>query len=196
MPGTSSQHSSKSQALDSGIPMRQGEPHAQLVNGSIRVAHRQGFRVHDDNGTDPADFDVSSEEDSDELSAPVPPAQPASTNSRLMLAVPELTQPGESQPNELAERTVPTIECVTPTTLASTQAKVKTPNPGKHTVLDWAVRHAIDLLCKYQLGTNGLTAWCRLPWTEAHEHICEVGEHPLRFVPPPHHSIKSKLGQA
>ena len=52
-----------------------------------------------------------------------------------------------------------------------------------HPVMAWICEHAMYLLNKYQLGTDGHTAWGRLHGKETVERICEFGEQVLWFVP-------------
>ena len=75
------------------------------------------------------------------------------------MAVPELTHPGESRSNGLAERAVEALEDFSRTLFTALQAHMKIPLPIKHPLVAWVVAHAAYLLNKYQLGPDSRTAW-------------------------------------
>ena len=52
-----------------------------------------------------------------------------------------------------------------------------------HPVMRWLIEHVVLLLNKYQVGTDGRTAYGRLHGKEVRERICEFGEKILYFVP-------------
>ena len=135
-------------------------------------------------------YPVSEPDDEDPLASTVlhhvPQAPVANT------AVPELTPPGESQSNGLAERSVRTVEEQTRTFLADLEARIQVPIHSDHPILGWIVEHATYVLNKYLLGKDGHTALGRPQGKETSERICEFGERVLWFVPK---AVRSKLDQ-
>ena len=63
------------------------------------------------------------------------------------------------------------------------QSHLRIPLTVAHPLAHWAVSHAAYLLNKYQLGTDGRTAYGRLHGRETHERLCEFGEKVLWFIP-------------
>ena len=108
------------------------------------------------------------------------------------VAVPELTHPGESPSNGLAERAVETVVDHVRTLVLSLETHLKQKIPVQHPVMAWLVEHSAYLLNKYMLGKDGLTAFSRLHGKETSERICEFGERILWFVPK---VLRSKLDQ-
>ena len=143
-----------------------------MLESAILDAAREGVKVYDDRGPDPSTFDVAQEEE-DEFDLPVEGPCKLRVEQGPLVAVPELTHPGESQSNGLAERAVQTMEGYVSTLLAALQARIKLPVPNEHPVLAWLVHHASYLLNRNQLGTDGRTAWGRLHGIEATERTCE-----------------------
>ena len=147
-----------------------------MLEAAILASARQGVCVKDEQGPEHSAFHVACEEDGDELDVPVNSSAPQALSPGLTVAVPELTHPGESQSNGLAERAVQSIEGSISTHLAALQAHIKIPIPANHPLLAWIIHHSSYLLNKYQLGADGHTAWGRLHGTETREHVCEFGE--------------------
>ena len=106
--------------------------------------------------------------------------------------MPELTHPGESKTNGFAERSVRTLEEQTRTLLLALEAKLNMKVPASHPLLGWIVEHAAFTLNKYMLGRDGRTAFGRLHGKETRDHICELGEKVLWFVPA---KLRAKLDQ-
>ena len=120
--------------------------------------------------------------DDDEPDAPTAvPSIPTPTSP--ITAVPELTHPGESASNGLAERAVRTLEEFTRTTIAALQQHLHAPLTMSHPLAHWAIAHSAYLLNKYMLGRDGHTAYGRLHGKETRERLCELGERVLWFVP-------------
>ena len=105
-------------------------------------------------------------------------------------AAPELTHPGESQSNGLAERAVRTLEEQTRTMLTALEARIKVPLPSDHPILSWLLEHASYILNKYMTGPDKKTAYYRMHGKETNERLVEFGERVLWFVPK---KLRSKL---
>ena len=80
-----------------------------MLEVAISETARQGVFVDCDLGLEPSAFPIAaSDEDEDEPDAPEDVPKPSEHVSPPLVATPELTHPGESQSNGLAERTVRT----------------------------------------------------------------------------------------
>ena len=86
-----------------------------------------------------------------------------------MVDAPELTHPGESQSNGLAERAVESVADHTRTLLLALEMHLKVHIPSEHPVTAWAVEHAACLLNKDLLGSDGHAAFGRLHGRETTE---------------------------
>ena len=107
-------------------------------------------------------------------------------------AAPELTHPGESQTNGLAERSVGIFEDHFRTIKAALEIKLKQRLPSAHPITAWIVEHTAWLLNKFHLGADARTAYGRLHGREGRERICEFGEVVMWFVPK---KMRAKLDQ-
>ena len=107
-------------------------------------------------------------------------------------AAPELTHPGESQSNGLAERSVGIFEDQMRTLVHALELRLKHRLPSSHPVTAWLVEHTTWLLNKFHLGKDGRTAYGRLHGREGHERVCEFGERIMWFVPK---KLRAKLDQ-
>ena len=107
-------------------------------------------------------------------------------------AAPELTHPGESQSNGLAERSVGIFEDQFRTLKVAIETKLKQRLPSSHPITSWLVEHTAWVLNKFQLGSDGRTPYGRLHGREGHERVCEFGEMIMWFVPK---KMRSKLDQ-
>ena len=108
------------------------------------------------------------------------------------IAVPELTHPGESQSNGLAERSVRTVEEQVRTRLAATEANIKTKIPSEHPLLAWLLEHSAYTLNKFGPGKDGKYPYALLHGKQCVERSVEFGEKILWFV---HKTLRSKLNQ-
>ena len=98
-------------------------------------------------------------------------------------AAPELTHPGESQSNGLAESSVGIFEDQFRTLKAALEQRVKHRILSSHPVVAWLAEHTAFVLNKYALDSQGRTAYGRLHGREGLEKICEFGERVMWFVP-------------
>ena len=145
-----------------------------VLEEAITVSGRQG--VLTDTMDPPDDFEfpiVPTEDDEPDAPTHVPSAEPSTPT---MVAVPELTHPGESASNGLAERSVRTLEEQTRTFLAALEARIKLPIPSDHPMLGWIVEHASYILNNYVIGDKHKTAYARLHGKERSEKLCNLGE--------------------
>ena len=163
---------------------------ASMIDEAVSMLGRFARRVYSDQDATDHGLPIAAIDD-DEPDAPtIVPVSEAPQGP--VVAVPELTHPGESASNGLAERSVRTIEDFTRTTLAALQAHVKIPITMSHPLAHWALQHAAYLMNTYQLGRDGHTAYGRLHGRETHERLCELGEKILWFVPK---KLRSKADQ-
>ena len=107
-------------------------------------------------------------------------------------AAPEMTHPGESQSNGLAERSVGMWEDQFRTLKHALELRLKHRLPMSHPVTAWLVEHASWVLNKFHLDSNGRTAYGRLHGREGHERVCEFGERIMWFVPK---KMRAKMDQ-
>ena len=98
-------------------------------------------------------------------------------------AAPEMTHPGESQSNGLAERSVGMWEDQFRTLKHALELRLKHRLPMSHPVTAWLIEHTAWVLNKFHLDSSGRTAYGRLHGREGHERVCEFGERIMWFVP-------------
>ena len=125
-----------------------------------------------------------------EASDPTNAAEDDDNPSPTLIAVPELTHPGESATNGLAERSIRTVGEQTRTLLAALEARIKLPVPNDHAMLGWVVQHASYCLNHFLVGKDGETPYSRLHGKSSSKKLCELGEKVLWFVPK---RLRSKL---
>ena len=131
---------------------------------------------HDDSENVPSEFEYPvAPIDDDEPDAPTVQILP-DKNAVATTATPELTHPGGSQSNGLAESSVRTIEEQARTMLAALQTHLRLGMPASHPLLAWLVQHSAYVLNKYQVGKDGHTAFGRLHGKETRERLAEFGE--------------------
>ena len=122
--------------------------------------------------------------------------EPHTPSSKLVptshTAAPEMTHPGESQSNGLAERSVGVWEDQFRTLKHALELRLKRRIPSEHPVISWLVEHTAWVLNKYHFDSAGRTAYGRLHGREGHERICEFGERIMWYVPK---KLRSKLDQ-
>lgn len=107
-------------------------------------------------------------------------------------AAPEMTHPGESQSNGLAERSVGMWEDQFRTLKHALEVRLKHRVPLSHPVITWLVEHTAWVLNKFHLDGDGRTAYGRLHGREGHERVCEFGERIMWFVPK---KMRAKMDQ-
>ena len=107
------------------------------------------------------------------------------------VAVPEHSHPGESQSNGLAEKAVRKVTDHIRTMKLALETRPNARLPNDHPVMSWLIEHAAYLLNRFQLSTDGRTAYGRLHGKEASERICDFAECVLWYVPKKH---RAKLG--
>ena len=107
-------------------------------------------------------------------------------------AAPEMTHPGESQSNGLAERSVGLWEDQFRTLKHALELKLKYRLPLSHPVTAWLVEHTAWVMNKFHLDSEGRTAYGRLHGREGHERVCEFGERVMWYVPK---KIRAKMDQ-
>ena len=129
----------------------------------------------------------------DELKISETPHVPSSVEvPHTHTAAPELTHPGESQSNGLAERAVGIFEDHFRTLKSAFEQRLKRRIPTAHPVIAWLAEHTAWVLNKFHLDREGRTAYGRLHGREGKERVCEFGERVMWFVPK---KMRSKLDQ-
>ena len=101
-----------------------------------------------------------------------------------LIAVPELSHPGESASNGAAERAVRSVveqaRCLKLAFAENIGEKV----PSSHPVVRWIIDHACYTLNRHLTDDNsGLTPYGKLHGREVNERICEFGERVMYYVP-------------
>ena len=108
------------------------------------------------------------------------------------VATPELSHPGESASNGLAERSVGEFMDQLRTLKTALESRLKVRLASSHPVTHWLIEHTSYVLNKFSLGTDGHTPYGRLHGREGQERICEFGERVMWYVPK---KLRSKLDQ-
>ena len=109
------------------------------------------------------------------------------------IATPELSHPGESASNGLAERSAGEFMDQLRTLKTALENRLKIRLSSSRPVTHWLIEHtAYYVLNKFSLGSDGHTPYGRLHGREGHERICEFGEHIMWYVPK---KLRSKLDQ-
>ena len=127
-----------------------------LLEEAIRLSGRRGIPVDTDSPPTQVDPPRPMVED-DEPDAPTCLPWKAAPDGAVV-AVPELTHPGESPSNGIAERAVETVVDHTRTIIAALEMRLQAHIPSKHAIMAWAVEHSAYLLNKYLLGNDNRTA--------------------------------------
>ena len=162
------------------LPLRPRDLLEQHGRKTISKSGRTGKRVHHDDPEDDTEF-VAVEDDEPDAPTSIPtiPTQPFTT-----IAVPELTHPGESASNGLAERAARTLEEKTRTRLTTLKARINITIPSINFILGRIVNHTSYVLNKYQPGSDDKrTPFARLHGNETNEKLDEFGKTHLWFVP-------------
>ena len=68
----------------------------------------------------------------------------------------------------------------------STEGRLGVRIPNDHPLMSWIAEHATYLLNRYQLSTDGRTAYGRIHGKESTARICEFAERVLWYVPKKH----------
>ena len=85
------------------------------------------------------------------------------------VAAPEVSHPGESQSNGLAERSVGEFVDQLRTLKTALESRLKARLSSSHPVTHWLVEHTAYVLNKFALGPDGRTAYGRLHGREGRE---------------------------
>ena len=109
-----------------------------------------------------------------------------------LVATPELSHPGESASNGLAERSVGEFMDQLRTLKTALEGRLKMRLSSNHPITHWLVEHTSYVLNKFSLGPDGHTPYGRLHGREGRERICEFGERVMWYVPK---KLRAKLDQ-
>ena len=99
------------------------------------------------------------------------------------VAAGELTHPGESQSNGLAERGIQLVEDQVRVLKIALERAIGARVPSEHPVLAWMVEHASWLLSKFVVSADGTTGYGRLHGREGRERIATFGEKVAYYTP-------------
>ena len=145
-----------------------------MIEDAINKAGRTAQRVHSD---DPAEDSEAPSAVAEEEEPDAPTHVPQTPQAPFVtIAVPELTHPGESATNGLAERSVRTLQEQIRTLLTALEAHIHLTIPSSHPILSWIVHHSAYILNKYQTGLDKKTPFARLHGKETNEKMVEFGE--------------------
>ena len=90
--------------------------------------------------------------------------------------IPQNSPVGESQSNGLVERAVRSVKDQVRTLRLALQKRVGCRIPVDHPIMTWMVKHAGELISKYQLNRDGQTAYFKVYGKPCKDVIAEIGE--------------------
>ena len=90
--------------------------------------------------------------------------------------IPQNSQVGESQANGLVERAVRSVKDQVRTLRLALQKRLGCCIPAGHPIMTWMVKHAGELISKYQLNRDGQTAYYKVFGKPCKDVIVEFGE--------------------
>ena len=90
--------------------------------------------------------------------------------------IPQNSPVGESQANGLVERAVRSVKDQVRTLRLALQKRVGCRIPVGHPIMTWMVKHAGELISKYQLNRDGKTAYYKVFGKPCKDVIVEIGE--------------------
>ena len=101
-----------------------------------------------------------------------------------LVAIPELSHPGESQSNGSAEVAVKNIVSRARTLKVALEARLrlKTHIPCSHAIVHWLFEHASWILSTFMVDGEGRTPYGRLHGREVRERVCEFGERVMFYL--------------
>ena len=102
----------------------------------------------------------------------------------------------DSQSNGIAERAVQSVETITGTHKLALEKKLGVVVPSKHPIMTWLVEHAVDMLNKYQVGSDGRTPYERIRGKPYKGEMIEFGRMVFHMYPGKHSggSMKERWG--
>lgn len=108
-----------------------------------------------------------------------------STPVNPTLAMPEHSHPGGSQSNGRAERSVRAFVDLFACLKACVESRLELPQPipCTHPVIRWLVEHVAFRLNRCQIDKEGRTPYGHLHGKDVQDHLCDLGEVVLWFVP-------------
>ena len=171
-----------------------------MIDEACALSGRKGIKVGPDNddvaadcGLQPGDLAMDGALKTDDLNVSEAPHVVSDLNvESTHTAVPELSHPGESQSNGLAEKSVRDFTDQFRTLKTALKSRLKSRLASDHPVIAWLVEHTAYVLNKFAIGSDGKTAYGRLHGREGRERICEFGERIMWYVPK---KMRAKLDQ-
>ena len=102
----------------------------------------------------------------------------------------------DSQSNGVAERAVQSAESIVRTHKLALENKLKRKVPSRHPIMTWLVEHAVDMLNKYSVGSDGETPYERIRGKAYHGEMFEFGRKVYHMHPgkPSGGSMKERWG--
>ena len=108
----------------------------------------------------------------------LPPA-----SGQTIAAVPEESNPGESQSNGAIERAIQNIEDHARTLKLAFESRIGMRIPMNHPLMALLLQHAATLLTHHLEDNDGTTAYDRLHGAMMRDKICELGETVMYYIP-------------
>ena len=96
--------------------------------------------------------------------------------ARTEPTIPQNSPVGESQSNGLVERAVRSVKDQVRTLRLARQKRVGCLIPVSHPIMTWIVKHAGELISKYQLNRDGHTAYYKVFGKPCKDVIVDIGE--------------------
>ena len=155
-----------------------------MIDEACALSGRRGIKLGpdsddlpDDCGLQPGDLTMDGELKTDDLKISDSPHVASDLNiESTHTATPEVSHPGESQSNGLAEKSVGDFVDQLRTLKTALESRLKCRLSSAHPVTHWLVEHTAYVLNKFSLGSDGRTAYGRLHGREGRERMCEFGE--------------------
>ena len=171
-----------------------------MIDEACALSGRRGIKVgpeHEDvadnHGLQPGDMVTDGALKTDDLNVSDAPHVVSDLSvESTHIAVPELSHPGESQSNGLAEKSVRDFTDQFRTLKTALESRLKSRLASDHPVIAWLVEHTAYVMNKFALGPDGKTPYGRLHGREGRERICEFGERIMWYVPK---KMRAKLDQ-
>ena len=169
-----------------------------MIEEACAMSGRKGVKVTSEEapGDDGVNLDDLAKDgiltDEDLTISDVPKPSSNLTVDSTHVGAPEVSHPGESQSNGLAERSVGEFVDQLRTLKTALESRLKARLSSSHPVTHWLVEHTAYVLNKFSLGPDGRTAYGRLHGREGRERMCEFGERIMWFVPK---KVRAKLDQ-
>ena len=92
----------------------------------------------------------------------------------------------DSQSNGVAERAVQAVEGIVRTHKLALENKLNRRIPSRHPIMTWLVEHAVDMMNKFQVGSDGRTPYERIRGKKYQGEVVEFGRRVFHMHPGKH----------